>query len=445
MPAPPEVRYARSGDLSIAWFEHGEGPLDIVYVPGFISNADLVWEMPVYRYAIERMATFGRVITFDKRGTGLSDRSLGHGSVADRMDDIRAVMDAAGCERAALVGISEGGPLAIAFAATYPDRVMSLVLWATFARYLWAEDFPEGLDPALVLEIIDEAAGRFGTGEVLRQFVTGIPDDEENRRLIARYERGASTPAMARAILRQNVHMDVRGALPALTVPTFVLHRTGDAIVPVQLGRSIAEHVEGARWLELPGDFHLDGSVGGERDTLGAIQEFLTGTTDAPRADLVLATVLFTDIVDSTGRAAQLGDRRWREVLDAHDAGARRELVRGDGREVKTTGDGFLAVFDGPARAIRCAEAITRTARTAGLEVRAGLHTGECEVRGDDVAGMAVHIGSRVAALAGPGEVLVTSTVRDLVMGSDIEFADRGRHALKGVPGEWQVLAVVPA
>jgi class 3 adenylate cyclase len=247
---------------------------------------------------------------------------------------------------------------------------------------------------------------------------------------------------MARAILRQNVHMDVRGALPALTVPTFVLHRTGDAIVPVQLGRSIAEHVEGARWLELPGDFHLDGSVGGERDSLGAIQEFLTGTTDAPRADRVLATVLFTDIVDSTGRAAQLGDRRWREVLDAHDAGARRELVRGDGREVKTTGDGFLAVFDGPARAIRCAEAITRTARTAGLEVRAGLHTGECEVRGDDVAGMAVHIGSRVAALAGPGEVLVTSTVRDLVMGSDIEFADRGRHELKGVPGEWQVLAV---
>jgi len=442
MPAPPEVRYARSGDLSIAWFEHGEGPLDIVYVPGFISNADLVWEMPVYRYAIERMATFGRVITFDKRGTGLSDRSLGHGSVAERMDDIRAVMDAAGCARAALVGISEGGPLAIAFAATYPDRVMSLVLWATFARYLWAEDFPEGLDPALILEIIDEAAGRFGTGEVLRQFVTGIPDDEENRRLIARYERGASTPAMARAILRQNVHMDVRGALPALTVPTFVLHRTGDAIVPVQLGRSIAEHVEGARWLELPGDFHLDGSVGGERDSLGAIQEFLTGTTDAPRADRVLATVLFTDIVDSTGRAAQLGDRRWREVLDAHDAGARRELVRGDGREVKTTGDGFLAVFDGPARAIRCAEAITRTARTAGLEVRAGLHTGECEVRGDDVAGMAVHIGSRVAALAGPGEVLVTSTVRDLVMGSDIEFADRGRHELKGVPGEWQVLAV---
>ncbi|MGZ4675548.1 MAG: alpha/beta fold hydrolase [Acidimicrobiia bacterium] len=442
MPKPPEVRYARSGELSIAWFEHGEGPLDIVYVPGFISNADLVWEMPVYRYAIERMATFGRVITFDKRGTGLSDRSLGHGSVAERMDDIRAVMDAAGCERAALVGISEGGPLAIAFAATYPDRVVSLVLWATFARYLWAEDFPEGLDPAPVLELIDEAAGRFGTGEVLRQFVTGIPDDEENRRLIARYERGASTPAMAREILRQNVHMDVRSALPALTVPTFVLHRTGDAIVPVQLGRSIAEHVDGARWLELPGDFHLDGSVGGERDTLAAIQEFLTGTSDAPRADRVLATVLFTDIVDSTRRAAQLGDRRWREVLDAHDAGARRELVRGDGREVKTTGDGFLAVFDGPARAIRCAEAITRSARTAGLEVRAGLHTGECEVRGDDVAGMAVHIGSRVAALAGPGEVLVTSTVRDLVMGSDIEFADRGRHALKGVPGEWQVLAV---
>ncbi|MGZ4713833.1 MAG: alpha/beta fold hydrolase [Acidimicrobiia bacterium] len=442
MPKPPEVRYARSGELSIAWFEHGEGPLDIVYVPGFISNADLVWEMPVYRYAIERMATFGRVITFDKRGTGLSDRSLGHGSVAERMDDIRAVMDAAGCERAALVGISEGGPLAIAFAATYPDRVVSLVLWATFARYLWAEDFPEGLDPAPVLELIDEAAGRVGTGEVLRQFVTGIPDDEENRRLIARYERGASTPAMAREILRQNVHMDVRSALPALTVPTFVLHRTGDAIVPVQLGRSIAEHVDGARWLELPGDFHLDGSVGGERDTLAAIQEFLTGTSDAPRADRVLATVLFTDIVDSTRRAAQLGDRRWREVLDAHDAGARRELVRGDGREVKTTGDGFLAVFDGPARAIRCAEAITRSARTAGLEVRAGLHTGECEVRGDDVAGMAVHIGSRVAALAGPGEVLVTSTVRDLVMGSDIEFADRGRHALKGVPGEWQVLAV---
>jgi class 3 adenylate cyclase/pimeloyl-ACP methyl ester carboxylesterase len=438
----PEVRYAQSGELSIAYMTHGDGPLDIVYVPGFISNLDLMWELPFYRHMIERLGGFGRVITFDKRGTGLSDRTLGHGSVAERMDDIRAVMDAAGSPHAALVGMSEGGPLSIAFAASSPERVEALVLWGTFAAILRTRDNPDGV-PRDVLEAnIDAATAIWGRGRALRFFVAGIPEDEETTRLVARYERGSASPAMVREILCQNISIDVRSALPAITAPTLVLHRRGDGIVPVRFGRYVADHVEGARFAELPGEFHVDGSPGGERDALEITETFLTGTSGTRRIDRVLATVLFTDIVDSTARAAELGDRRWREVLDAHDAVVRQELERAGGREVKTTGDGFLAVFDGPARAVTCAQAIARSVRAFGIEIRAGVHTGETEVRGDDVAGMAVHIGARVMAFAGAGEVLVTSTVRDLVVGSGIQFEDRGRHALKGVPGEWQLLAV---
>jgi class 3 adenylate cyclase len=438
----PVVQYAQSGELSIAYMTHGEGPLDLVYVPGFISNLDLMWELPFYRHMIERLAAFGRVITFDKRGTGLSDRTLGHGSVAERMDDIRAVMDAAGAPHAALVGMSEGGPLSIAFAASSPERVDALVLWGTFAAILRSPDNPDGV-PRDVLEAnIDAATAIWGQGQALRFFVAGIPEDDETTRLVARYERGSASPAMVREILCQNIAMDVRSALPAITAPTLVLHRTGDGIVPVRFGRYVAEHIEGARFAELPGEFHVDGSPTGERDALEITETFLTGTSGTRRIDRVLATVLFTDIVDSTARAAELGDRRWREVLDAHDAVVRQELERAGGREVKTTGDGFLAVFDGPARAVTCAQAIVRAVRAFGVEIRAGVHTGETEIRGDDVAGMAVHIGARVMAFAGPGEVLVTSTVRDLVVGSGIQFEDRGRHALKGVPGEWQLLAV---
>jgi class 3 adenylate cyclase/pimeloyl-ACP methyl ester carboxylesterase len=438
----PEVRYAPSGELSIAFLEHGSGPLDIVYIPGFVSNCDLIWEVPFYRQMVERLGTMGRVITFDKRGTGLSERTLGHGSVAERMDDIRAVMDAAGSTNAALVGLSEGGPLAVTFAATYPERVCSLVLWATYARCLVREDYPIGMDPEQIYPSIEEIVSAWGTGLAIRFFISGIPDDPTTMRLMGRYERAAATPAMVREVLRQNVEIDVRSALPAMSAPTLVLHRSGDRVVPRRLGHYVADHVEGARWCELAGDFHVDGSPTGERDSLDVIEQFLTGTKRAVAFDRVLATVLFTDIVDSTVHADELGDRRWREVLDAHDSVVRRELALANGREVNTTGDGFFAIFDGPARAVRCAQAIVASARAFGLEVRAGLHTGECEVRGDDVAGIAVHIGARVAGLAGGGQVLVTSTVRDLVVGSDIEFVDWGRHELKGVPGEWQVLAV---
>jgi class 3 adenylate cyclase/pimeloyl-ACP methyl ester carboxylesterase len=442
--ARPEVRYTQSGDLSIAYFVHGDGPIDIVYVPGFISNADLIWEVPFYRHMIERLAAFGRVITFDKRGTGLSDRTFGHGSIADRVDDIRAVMDAAGTHEAAIVGLSEGGPLSIAFTASSPDRVRALVVWSSFAAIMRSDDFPIGVDPDVLYANIDLAAELWGQGLTVRQFVANIPDDVETQALVARYERASATPALVREILRRNVEIDVRGALPAISAPTLVVHRTGDPIVPIALGRYVGDHIPGAQWLELAGGFHVDGSPGGERDSLEAIETFLTGSPRPAEVDRVLATVLFTDIVDSTRRAAELGDRRWREVLDAHDAVVRRELDRYGGREVKTTGDGFLAVFDGPARAVQCAQAIVRGARAFGVEVRAGLHTGETEVRGDDVAGMAVHIGARVLGHAGAGEVVVTSTVRDLVIGSVIEFEDRGRHQLKGVPGEWQLLAVVP-
>jgi class 3 adenylate cyclase/pimeloyl-ACP methyl ester carboxylesterase len=440
----PEIHYAQSGELSIAYQVVGDADLDLVFVPGFISNADLSWQAPLFSEFFRRFGSFARMITFDKRGTGLSERTLGFGSAEDRMDDIRAVMDTAACERAALVGISEGGPLATLFAATYPERSSALVLWGTFARVQTAPDYPIGVDPALIDPFIEGLVARWNTGKALRFFISDMPTDPESSAFIARYERSAATPSMVREIMRRNCEIDVRSALPAVTAPTLVIHRTGDPAIPVECGRFLAEGIPGARFLELPGDWHLNGSGSGEDDALDATEEFLTGRRHAPAVplDRVLKTVVFTDIVDSTARAAAEGDKRWHELLDAHDAAIRRELSRFRGEEVKTTGDGFLAAFDGPGRAINCAQAIALRSRDLGLEVRAGVHSGECELRGDDLAGIAVHIGARVASLADPGEVLVTSTVRDLVNGSDIDFVDRGCHALKGVPGEWQVLAV---
>ena len=440
----PETRYARSGELSIAYQEFGEGDLDLVFVPGFISHGDLSWHTPLFQGFYHRFGAFARVLTFDKRGTGLSDRSLGFGAAEDRMDDIRAVMDTAGYERAAVVGISEGGPLAILFAATYPERVSALVLWDTFARFVTAPDYPVGLDPSEVDSFVDMMVSNWGNGETLRFLVSDMPTDPETKALIARYERSAATPTLVGEIMRANAAIDVRTALPAVSAPTLVVHRRGDPAIPVEIGRYLAEHIADARFLELPGDWHVNGAEGGEEDALDAIEEFLTGRRHAVAVpvDRVLKTVLFTDIVDSTARAAAEGDRGWRKLLDAHDAAMRRELERFRGDEVKTTGDGFLAAFDGPGRAIGCARAVAADAQQLGVEVRAGVHTGECELRGDDLAGIAVHIGARVASLAGPSEVLVTSTVRDLVTGSGIEFQERGVHSLKGVPGEWQLLAV---
>jgi pimeloyl-ACP methyl ester carboxylesterase len=436
----PETQYAQSGDLSIAYQVLGDGPMDVVFAAGFVTHQELEWELDGPK-PMRRVVPYARLITFDKRGTGLSERTLGYGGAEDRMDDIRAVMDAAGSERAAVVGRSEGGPLAILFAATYPERTSALVLWNTYARGLRGPDYPIGLDPVLTKGFIDHVAEGWGTGRGLQVFF-GREFDDEERRQIARFERNAATPKTAAEILTRNVEIDVRSALPAVSAPTLVLHRRHDPVVPFRLGKFVAERIPGARFVELPGAFHTSADEGGEDDALELIEEFLTGhRSERPLViDRVLATVLFVDIVDSTRRLAEVGDRKWRELLDTFRAAERRELERFRGREVNTRGDDILVTFDGPARAITCAQAIGAAAKPLGIEVRAGLHTGEVELQGDDIAGIAVHIGARVAALAGPGDVLVTSTVRDLVAGSGIEFAERGTHELKGVPGEWTIL-----
>jgi pimeloyl-ACP methyl ester carboxylesterase len=439
----PETRYARSGELSIAYQVAGKGP-DLVLVPGSLSHVELGWETPATSLLYPRLSQFSRMITFDKRGTGLSDRSAALPTLEERMDDVRAVMDAAHCKAAAVVGISEGGPMALLFAATYPERVTALVLWATFARATWAPDYPQGIDARIGEQFCDHIEEAWGHGRVWPLISTqDAPDDEATRRHLARMERNSATPAMAAAALRFALRIDARQALSAISARTLVVHRTGDPLTSVVHARHLAEHIRGARLAEFPGEFHFS-YLGKDEDILDEIEEFLTGKHQQPEIDRVLKTVLFTDIAGSTAQAARSGDRRWHELLDAHDSTVRRELDRFSGQEVKSTGDGFLACFDGPARAIHCARAISDKAHTIGLEVRAGLHSGECVPRGRDFAGVAVHIGARVAGLADPGEVLVTSTVRDLVAGSNIEFADRGRHTLRGVPGKWQLLAVTP-
>jgi class 3 adenylate cyclase len=438
----PQTRYTKCGDLSIAYQVVGEGPIDVVFVLGFVSNVDLGWEMPTFAAIYNRLASFSRLILFDKRGTGLSDRTARIPTLEERMDDVRAVMDAAGSERAALIGVSEGGPMSLLFAATYPERTGALVLWASFARVLAASDYPCGIEPESAERSYALIDKHWGEGRAFRRIaIQDAPDEPATHETFGRYERGSATPAAAIAALRFGIETDVRYVLPAISVPTLVVHRSGDRLVPVAQGRYLADHVPGACFVELPGDFHLSGA-GRDGPALDAIEQFLSGEARPHAVERILKTVLFTDIVASTQRAAGLGDRRWRALLDAHDGMIRREIGRARGQEIKTTGDGFLAAFDGPARAIRCAQTIVAQACGLGLDVRAGLHTGECELRGDDLAGIAVHIGARVAALAAPGEILVTGTVRDLVAGSGIEFEDRGTRELKGVPGEWKLLAV---
>jgi len=351
------------------------------------------------------------------------------------------VMDAAECPKAAIVGISEGGPMALLFAATYPERVTALVLWATFARVAWAPDYPQGIDPQIGHAFCDQIEEHWGHGRIWPLIATqDAPDDAATRRRLARIERSSATPAMAGAANRFSLLVDARDVLSSISAPTLVVHRTEDPLTSVEHARYLAAHIRGARLKEFPGEFH-ESYLDKDTEILDEIEEFLTGRRQDHEIDRVLKTVLFTDIAESTGRAVRMGDRRWHELLQAHDVAVRQELERYRGQEVKHTGDGFLACFDGPARAIRCAMAINDKTHDIGLEVRAGLHAGECTTHGEDFAGVAVHIGARVADLADPGEVLVTSTVRDLVAGSDIQFADRGRHTLKGIPDEWQLLA----
>jgi pimeloyl-ACP methyl ester carboxylesterase len=442
---PPVTRYAKRGGVSVAYQVVGDGPFDVVFVPGFVSNLDFFWEVPTIARVWQRLASFSRLITFDKRGTGLSERTTGIPTLEERMDDLHAVMDAAGSERAALVGISEGGPMCLTFAATHPERTIALVLWGSYARVLRAPDYPIGIDEQVLEGALRWIERQWGTGRPASALMfSAAADDAATLDMVGRTERNSATPATALATLRFGTSCDVRDVLPAISVPTLVLHRRGDPFVSVEHGRHLAAHIPGARLVELPGDFHVGAGPDSNDALVAEIEEFLTGVRPerAHDADRVLATVLFTDIVGSTAKAAELGDRGWRALLDAHDAAVRAEIERARGHEVNRTGDGFVAAFDGPARAIHCAQAITAAARRLGLAVRTGLHTGECTVRDGELSGVALHIGARVAALAGAGEVLVTSTVRDLVLGSGFRFEDRGVQALRGVPGEWRVLAL---
>jgi pimeloyl-ACP methyl ester carboxylesterase len=436
----PETRYARSGEVAIAYQVVGQGPRDLVLVPGWISNIEVFWEDPAYAHFLERLASFARLILFDKRGTGLSDRVSDMPNLETRMDDVRAVMAAVGSERAALLGYSEGGAMCALFAATHPSRTSALIMIGSYPRRLRAPDYPLGLAPEAWRAFVEEATRHWGGPVGLEIRAPSVAADPRVRQWWARVLRMGASPGANAALLAMNAEIDIRHVLPAIRVPTLILHRTGERLIPVDAARHMAQRIPGARLVELPGADHLPW-VGDADAILDEIEEFLTGVRHGPEPDRVLATVLVTDIVGSTERAASLGDRRWRDLLESHHALVRRQLQRFRGREVDTAGDGFLAVFDGPARAVRCASALTREVRELGLEIRAGLHTGECEVMGERVGGLAVHIGARVAALAGAGEVLASSTVRDLVAGSGLRFEPRGVHSLKGVPGQWQIFA----
>jgi pimeloyl-ACP methyl ester carboxylesterase len=444
----PQTRYARSGDVNIAYQVVGDGPHDVVFVPGFVSNVELGWDNPGTAAFYRRLASFSRLILFDKRGTGLSDRDVGIASLEARMDDIRAVLDAAASERAAVFGISEGGPLSLLFAATYPERTTALVLWGTNKpRALWAPDFPEGARREELVAAIDERERLFGTEEdverVVKWLAPSLLGDEHIRAHVGRFLRQSASPGAMKALALMNMETDIRHVLPAVSAPALLVHRVEDGI-SVENSRSIAARVPGARLVELPGRDH---AVFVDPDQiLDVVEPFLREVWEErgweQEPERVLSTVLFTDIVGSTEKLTELGDARWRDLVGEHHARVRRELSRFRGRELDTAGDGFFASFDGPARAIRCACAVGEAVRELGIEIRAGLHTGECEVIDGKIGGIAVHIGARVAGNASPGEVLVSSTVKDLVAGSGLRFADRGAAELKGIAGEWRLYAV---
>ena len=441
----PVTQYARTpSGADVAYQVVGDGPPDLVYLATWWGHVDGRWEEPTFARFLRRLASFSRLILFDKRGTGASDPLPASGLVTweDWIDDICTVMDAAGSQRAALIGVGDGGPLSLLFGATYPQRTEALVLFNTAARLVSSADHAFGLPPDEAERILEAAASGWGSGALVETFYRSRADDPEFRRWWGRYQRMSGTPSMSAAMTRLAFSTDARHVLPAVQAPTLIMSRRDFALTRTSQAAYLAEHISGARQLELPG---TDGAMWSEPDwetIADEVQEFVTGIRPAPHADRVLATVLFTDVVGSTSLAATMGDHRWRELLDLHHAAVREALAGHRGREVKTTGDGFLATFDGPARAILCARTIVERMAGLGLSIRAGLHTGEVEFQDVDVAGIAVHIAARVNALAGPGEVLVSRTVRDLVAGSGIPFADRGLHALKGAPEEWQLFAV---
>jgi class 3 adenylate cyclase len=443
--APAEVRYARaSGDVDIAYTVFGEGAFDLVVAAGFVTHLDLEWKFPWFQ-GLRALGRGCRILVFDKRGTGLSDRSLGFGSLEERSDDIRAVMDAARSERAVIYGVSEGGPMSLLFAATYPERTQALVLYGSGAKFAEGPGYPIGMSPERVAEFNELVTRGWGTGHAYGAFMQHPPDPAEAARLLAPFERSACTPQMVAEIFQRNIEIDVRPILPTISVPTLVMHCTRDPLVPVEVGRYLGEQIAGARYVEIDGDFHGSWRTTDMAKLGPPLLEFLgsVGLQESrPAPTRSLATILFTDIVGSTERAAGIGDHAWRELLDRHDGVAADVVAESDGRLVKTTGDGVLATFDGPSAAIEAARAIRDNVSALDIVIRAGVHTGEVELRGADVGGIGVHIGARIAALANPGEILVSRTVKDLVTGSDINLCERGTHPLKGVPDIWQLYGV---
>jgi pimeloyl-ACP methyl ester carboxylesterase len=439
VPDRPETRYAESGELSIGYQVMGDGPIDLVFVPGLLSHIDLIWSFPASERFFKRLSAFSRLIVYDKRGQGVSDPPADVPTLEDDMADLKAVLDAVGSEKAALFGYSEGGPMSALFAATYPERVSALILLGTFARGI--ENF-ETDDPIIrtAKERVATLLSHWGEGESLEVFAPSVVTAERKTQFGA-FERAVASPRLLRTRVETATHFDVTPVLETLQTPTLVIHSSGDRLVPAAMCREMAEAIPDARYVELPGQDHIPWVAEGDR-VLAEVEEFLTGARHVGEVDRVLATVVFTDIVDSTARAAELGDSRWRGLLDSHDQLVRERLRSYRGREVKTLGDGFLITFDGPARAIHCARSIVEQAPSVGVQVRAGLHTGECELVDQDVSGVAVNIGARIGAIADRGEVLASSTVKDLVVGSGIEFEDRGLHSLKGVPGDWHLFAV---
>lgn len=439
----PDVSYTRSGDISIAYQVVGEGPSDLVFIPEWFNNLETQWEDPRLARFPARLASFARVIMLNQRGMGLSDPIALDASMTaeDWMDDVHSVMDAAGAARVGVIGTGTAGTVAILFAATHPDRVSRLVLVNSTARTAADDGYPFGSTPELRATMRQLMHDDWGRAAILPMLAPELADDDQFRQWYGHFERLAASPGMALAAQRMVFDLDVRDVLGAVQCPTLILHRQGDPLITVEHGRYLAEHLEGAEYVELEGDGHAYWSGDSDR-LLAEIQGFVTGAPGKADPDRVLATVLFTDIVGSTQRATELGDQRWAALLGDHDQIARREFTRFRGHEIDSAGDGFLATFDGPARAIRCAASIRNALKALGLEIRAGLHTGEVETRGKAIMGIGVHIGARVMARAAAGEILVSRTVVDLVAGSGIAFNDRGRHNLKGVQGRWHLFAV---
>jgi len=438
----PETKYAKSDDINIAYQVIGDGPIDLVYVPGWVSNIEYAWEEPTLYRFLMKFASFSRLILFDKRGTGLSDKVSGLPTLEQRMDDVRAVMDAVGSRKAALFGVSEGGPLCTLFAATYPERTTALIIYGSYAKRLWDPEYPWAPTEEQRQTFFDEIKKNWGGAVGLEARAPSLKYDERFKQWWAAYLRRSASPGDALALTSMNAEIDVRHILPAIHVPSLILHRKGDLVTKIEEGRYIASKIPNAKLVEFEGIDHLPW-VGDFDELIDEMEVFLTGKHTEIEHDRILATVLFTDIVGSTERALELGDKRWKDLISAHHSIVRKEIGLFRGREIDTAGDGFFAVFDGPARAVRCACAIRDSIRQIGMEIRSGVHTGECEIMGSNIGGIAVHIGARVISKAQEGEVLVSSTVKDLVAGSGLVFESRGKHSLKGIPGEWELFSVV--